>query len=61
MFIDLPAWLRVPLWSLAFPLVLYPWHALKLACLGRPGIARLCTRDHWVLTWRIYLIGLDGR
>lgn len=57
--VRLPAVWRVPLWALWFPLVAYPWHVLRMGLDGK--LHRLFTRAHWSLTWRIYLLGLDGR
>lgn len=52
-------WLRVPLWSLWFPLVLLPDFTIRaLAC--KEGRARIVQAECWHNVFTMYLIGLDG-
>lgn len=52
-------WIRVPLWSLYFPLVLVPDFVLR-ALLCAEGRKRLLKAQCWHFMGAMYLIGIDG-
>jgi hypothetical protein len=50
-------WLRVPLWSVWFPLVALPHHLL-VAALCYPW--RLFKSAFWRAAWGAYMMGIEG-
>lgn len=52
-------WLRVPLWSLYFPLYLIPDFIISALCCAT-GRARIVQAECWQNMLAIYISGIDG-
>jgi hypothetical protein len=53
-----PWWIRVPLWSLWYPLVVIPDFVVDALCHG--AWRRMLQAECWRNLWCFFLVGLDG-